>query len=471
MTTPFSHLSRRNFLEALGLTASGVLLFPPEARAVTAEPNYLVMVYFSGAWDQLLGLDPRSAMEAKYQRVGGKPPTSGIEPAYQESADATPFVQQVLTATAGTGVQTRGNLTFGPAVPDTMLAHAADLCVVRGMNMDTLTHEVGRRYLTTGKFPRGLVAAGSSLNTVVAAQTHAAVDMPNIAVATETYNENLPSFASAIGVMTYRDMLTVMQQQGGNIGLAAGSEAALRAFEDADDSCAQHGYDVTGLVQAFTSSRVTARGLINPTKSALFNFTVPPTAALTELYTAFNLATSADLVGMRGRAAMAGQAMVNGVSNVVSVELANGLDDHFDLFNQQAVSQRDGWDALGRLIAYLKAKTIPGSSKSFWERTSLMVFSEFSRTPLINARDGRDHHLVSSCVLAGPGIKGNTVFGASSDAGMQAQKWNFATGAVDATAGRPIRPSDVHATLLQSMGLSYSHLSNQSPAPLQKILV
>ena len=70
----------------------------------------------------------------------------------------------------------------------------------------------------------------------------------------------------------------------------------------------------------------------------------------------------------------------------------------------------------------------------------MLVFSEFSRTPMINTRDGRDHHLTSSCLVAGPGIKGNTVFGASSNTGMTTQKWNFATGALDPTAGALIRP-------------------------------
>ena len=68
-----------------------------------------------------------------------------------------------------------------------------------------------------------------------------------------------------------------------------------------------------------------------------------------------------------------------------------------------------------------------------------------------------------------PGIKGNTVFGASSNTGMTTQKWNFATGGLDATGGAVIRPADVHATLLDSMGLSYSHLSNQAPRLISAI--
>ncbi|MGV3621866.1 MAG: DUF1501 domain-containing protein [Archangium sp.] len=466
-----SFVSRRSFLEVLGLAAGGFALRQTPlggAFAQGADPHFMLLVYFSGGWDQLLALDPRNATQTQYQRVGGRAPTSGIEPAYVQTAAETAFVDQVMTATGGTGVQTDGNLTFGPAIPQSMRDHWRDLCIVRGMNMDTLTHEVGRRYLLTGKFPRGLSASGSSLNTVVASQTGTRGDIPNIAIGTESYNEGLAAASTAIRVGTYRDMLTVMQPQTGTT-LPTASESAVRAFEDGDDTCEQHGYDVSGLVESFKDGRTMARQLVNPSKAALFNFAMPAPTGLSELYSAFSLNTSADLTGVRGRAAMAGQAMVNGVSSVVAVQMASGLDDHFDLFSQQAVSQREGWDALGKLIAYLKTKTVPGTTKNFWQCTSMLVFSEFSRTPLINTRDGRDHHLVSSCMLAGPGIKGNTVFGASSNQGMGVQKWNFNDGTLAPSNGKVIRPCDVHATLVDSMGLSYSHLSNQTPQLIRAI--
>lgn len=465
-----SFTTRRAFLEVMGLATGGLLLRRTPlglAQAADPKPKFMLLVYFSGGWDQLLALDPRNASLAKYQRQSGRAPTSGIEPAYQQTADETPFVADVLAATGNTGVQQRGNLSFGPAVPDTLLAHASDLCIVRGMNMDTLTHEVGRRYLLTGKFPRGLAASGSSLNTVVSANAGSG-DMPNIAISTESYNEGLPPSATAVSVQSYKDMLTVMSAQSGT-ALPTASESAVRAFEDQDDSCEQHGYDVGGLVTAFRSSRTLARGLIQPAKASLFDFKVPAPTALTELYSAFGLSTAADFTSPRGSAAVAGQALVNGISSVVAVTLSNGLDDHFDLFSQQAVTQRDGWDALGKLISFLKSKQLGTTGESYWDNTSLLVFSEFSRTPLINARDGRDHHLTSSCLVAGPGIKGNTVFGASSDTGMATQPWNLTTNQLDPTGGVVVRPSDVHATLLDSMGLPYEHLSNQSPRLISAI--
>jgi hypothetical protein len=91
------------------------------------------------------------------------------------------------------------------------------------------------------------------------------------------------------------------------------------------------------------------------------------------------------------RAAVAGQALANGVSQVVAVTLGEDLDDHFAWAGQQPASLRTGFDALGRLIASLKTKPAPGTTKTMWQCTNLMVFSEFSRTPMINA--GRPRHV------------------------------------------------------------------------------
>ncbi len=53
--------------------------------------------------------------------------------------------------------------------------------------------------------------------------------------------------------------------------------------------------------------------------------------------------------------------------------------------------------------------------------TLIVLATEFGRTPEINVNDGRDHHpKVFSCLLAGGGIKGGTVHGASDERGANA---------------------------------------------------
>lgn len=467
--------SRRSFLEIASLLGGGLFFketfLGNAARAAGTDPQFLIMAYFGGGWDQLLALDPRDASAAAYQYAAARAAGgSGIYPAYAEMAAGDPLVQSVMTATAGTGVQTRGAMTFGPAMPASLMDHYQDLAILRGMSMDTLTHEVGRRYQLTGKFPRGLAPNGSSLNTVWAAQTAGLGDLPNLAISTESYNESYPADATAVKVNSSADVRTVLQPQAVNPSLAAGSEGALQAWEANSDSCEDHGYDATGLVSAFRASKAQARRMTNSSAASMFNFTFPVPASLASLYGAFNLNAAADLLTPRGKAAIAAQAMTQGVSNVVSIQLANDLDDHFDEAGSQSVQLREGFDALGRLIAWLKGATVPGSTKTYWQCTTIMAFSEFSRTPMINARDGRDHHLASSMLIGGAGIKGNQVFGATSNKGMNAQKFDFGTGAVDQANGHSLRPADVHATLLRSMGLDWSHLSNQSPALITKLL-
>ena len=116
-------LSRRGFLKVSSLATGGVLLeksgFGGPAHAAGTDPKFLLLVYFGGGWDQLLALDPRDNTLAKYNFSNGgmTAPSTGIQPAYQPIADSDANAQSVLTATAGTGVQTSGNLTFGPAVP------------------------------------------------------------------------------------------------------------------------------------------------------------------------------------------------------------------------------------------------------------------------------------------------------------------------------------------------------------------
>jgi hypothetical protein len=74
-------------------------------------------------------------------------------------------------------------------------------------------------------------------------------------------------------------------------------------------------------------------------------------------------------------------------------------------------------------------------------KTMIMVSSEFGRTPKINATAGRDHWpKVFSVMLAGGGIKGGTIYGAS-----------------DATASEPDRdavgPADLATTVYHQLGI------------------
>ena len=76
------------------------------------------------------------------------------------------------------------------------------------------------------------------------------------------------------------------------------------------------------------------------------------------------------------------------------------------------------------------------------DETLVAVAGDFGRTPRINAMAGRDHW--PNCytqLLAGGGIRGGTVYGASDRNAAYVKD-------------RPVSPADFHATILHAFGLS-----------------
>jgi uncharacterized protein (DUF1501 family) len=113
----------------------------------------------------------------------------------------------------------------------------------------------------------------------------------------------------------------------------------------------------------------------------------------------------------------------------------------------------DGWDTHGDNFNALKSRMLPTldaglsalftalSAKGLFDSTVVFVTGEFGRTPKINARAGRDHYpRAMCCLLAGGGIRGGQVVGASDARGE---------GPLD----RVITPDDVAATFYTALGI------------------
>ncbi len=461
------NLTRRAWLKGLGLLGLGSTMGGLErALAATGGPGSPLLIHctFDGGWDQLMALDPRDATQYG--------PESVIHPAYDLLADAD--TQAMLAATGGTGIiRPAGSaIAFGPAM-GALTQHYGRLCVIRGMTMETVTHDVGRRYFLTGKFPQGLAANGSALGTVVAAAVGDERPVPNLVVAGESYNAGLPLFASGLSVRRSADLLSVLSRLGAPLPDA--SQQAVDAWHTAE-KCSDRLYDGEGAVTAWADARDRAAVLASGQLGSHFQFTKAPSAEIQALYSAFGVDTSSnqaltgDLGGAKGFAMIAAQAITQGVAQCVSIPLVSSLiDDHDDNWTTgHAPALRAGFDALASLVKVLET-TKDESGVAYIERTLILVTSDFARTPRLNARGGRDHHLASSCLLLGRGIAGNRVIGATRDDNFGEQPVDPETGLV-AEGGVLVRPADVHATLLTALGLGTDSVSNQNPTVLQAAL-
>jgi hypothetical protein len=117
-----------------------------------------------------------------------------------------------------------------------------------------------------------------------------------------------------------------------------------------------------------------------------------------------------------------------------------GWDHHANL-HQGVIDQCCMIDQpTGALLTDLK-------QRGLLDETLVLFGSEFSRLPMSQGTDGRDHNIPGySMFLAGAGVKKGFSYGATDDIGMKA---------VD---GR-MHVNDLHATLLALMGLDHKELT------------
>lgn len=459
-------VSRRGLLKggaalALGAGAAfgGVSAVGRLARAAAAPhpdgypPRHYIFCYFGGGWDVLLSLDPRDPAVFSNGAMG----TTRIQPAYEllQNNPGAPY-RDVLGD---------GTMFLGPYMGE-LAAQAHRLCVVRGMSMDTLTHEVGRRRFLTGRPPSGLAARGSSTDTWLASQLGADEPIPNLALRVESYNAgDLPNFASALKANGVDDLLRVLRPAGPALGEL--QERQLDALLSQVAACPSA--TRSGLWQTAESSRAKARQMVEEDLGGLFDLrsNAPEMQALRGFYGIPNTGAAA-LSSSAAMAALAATAVMSGVSRAVSVRITSrSLDTHFANWNvDQGPIQAEAFTAIARMLDHLASAPYPdGSGASWLDRTVVVGFSEFSRTPLLNGNGGRDHWLGNSCFLAGGNIAGGKVIGGSSNIGMNPLPIDLSTGgacALDADRLVPcpespgvevVRPEHILSALYEEIGL------------------
>src|SRR5262249_20153977 len=87
------------------------------------------------------------------------------------------------------------------------------------------------------------------------------------------------------------------------------------------------------------------------------------------------------------------------------------------------------------------------------DQTLVIWGGEFGRTPGAQGKDGRDHHPYGFSVwLAGGGVKGGQVYGATDDFGYRARVNRCST-------------AELHATMLHLLGLDHKRLVFQRHGP------
>ncbi len=135
-----------------------------------------------------------------------------------------------------------------------------------------------------------------------------------------------------------------------------------------------------------------------------------------------------------GKGCLMARRLVEAGVKVVEVVL-DGWDTHQDNFERTKKLMGALDPAMSTLMKELEARHLLDS-------TLIVCMGEFGRTPKINAQDGRDHHPQAwSAVLAGGGIRGGQVYGATDAAGEK-------------VADKAVSVPNLFATLVTPLGLN-----------------
>lgn len=135
-----------------------------------------------------------------------------------------------------------------------------------------------------------------------------------------------------------------------------------------------------------------------------------------------------------GQGCLLARKLVESGVRVIEV-VSGGWDMHTDVSGGTA-------DRLPELDVAVSALLKDLQERGLLESTLVAIGTEFGRTPDINMNAGRDHYPAAySCVLAGGGIKGGTVYGETDGSGKKVKS-------------NPVKPEDFLATIGHGLGLN-----------------
>jgi hypothetical protein len=324
------------------------------------------------------------------------------------------------------------------------------ISIVRGINMETLAHDTGRRRFSTGKPPSGVQARGSSAATWLASKFGAHDLIPNLAVRVESFNQDQPTYASAMSFSSVSDMLEALRPA--DPALHPNVQLQIDEFIAQSAQCGQSLR--SSLVQNANASRMKAIEMVASGLDTKFDF-LAQTDEMDKLRERFGFDRNQNgLNSPQARAALAARAITSGLCRCASIAVTRGLDTHYDDWEtNQGPRQRVGFNAIARIMDELSETPYPDGQSSWMDHTNIVAFSEFIRTPMINQRGGRDHWLMNACLAVGPDIKGGQIVGASSNQGMEPMATNLKTGKAELGA-TIIKPEHILQTLYHAAGVT-----------------
>ena len=393
------HVTRRRFLHTVssGAIAAGALNFRDlmslQAADLRGEGRAMILLWMAGGPSQLETFDPKPEHEN-----GG--PTEAIE-------------------TSVPGIRIAQGWEQTAKVME-------EIALIRSMNNREGNHQRASYQLHTGYVPSGSVKHPSFASAVSQELADPDFDLPAFVSIGPTIG------AGFLGVDYEPFVVNNPGQLPQNVGTTVPDqryERRLGLLGRLEDEFAGRGAEA--VVESHKQLYGKASQMVLSDQTKAFDFAEEP-QSLRDRYGDSQF----------GRGCLLARRLVEAGVTFVEVR-SNGWDTHQENFERtgQLAGQVD--PAMGTLIADLK-------DRGMLDRTIVVWMGEFGRTPRVNPRTGRDHYpRAFNVAMAGGGVRGGQVIGATTADGMQ-------------VAERPVAVGDLLASVCQSLQVDPNH-ENISP--------
>ncbi len=409
-------MKRRKFLKnLLGVGIASALPMTLVRPAYGATPDrFLITVSATGGWD------PTSIMDPK----GNAPRPDGLGPVNNFSAGQ---------------IKTIGNLVYAPyadtieAPPSDDLGHMDNffakhyerLLVINGIDTQTNGHDSGRRFVWSGQLEEGFP-------TIAALAAAPFADQPMAFISNGGYDFT----ASLVAPVRTSNASTFSQLAFPNSQFPDNADLQQFGFHS------QTSYNLIQQAREERLVRLRAQESL-PKRQAQMDQLQVVRGSEVELQDLLAFLPEDVSDGLAGQAEIAVAAFASGLAVSANLSLG-GFDTHGD-------HDEDHTDSTTELLAGIDHLWEQIELQGLQDKVTVIVGSDFGRTPFFNEGAGKDHWNVTSIMAMGAGITGNRVIGATTDT-FEAIKMNPDTQGQDDN-GVIVTPQHVHKSLRNFLGV------------------
>ena len=439
--------NRRDFLNhtafGFGASVAGILLaqqgtaghqtstrpLAPRLSHFPASAQRVIFIFCTGGPSQLETFDPKPALRRYHgQRIPESYRTEGLALQFMKASEGTLMASPFEFRRSG-----HSGLEISSLFPH-LAAHADELAVIRSCHHDSFIHGPASSIVNTGSALLGHPSMGAWITYGLGSLTD---NLPAYIAMTDAGFRVGPAVSYGSGFLPAIYQGTVVRTEGSPVSNLnpVGAPGQQRTMLDT--------------LQRWNSRFASARPEDSRLSAQLANYELAfrmQTAAPDLMKIEDETEATRALYGVDrepttrfGRMCLLARRMVE--RGVRYIQLFNNdWDGHGECAaNHQANADRTD-QPIAALLTDLKQRGLLDSTLVVWA-------GEFGRTPVMQGSNGRDHSPYGFSVwLAGGGVRGGTVHGATDDFGFKAVE-------------KPTSIHDLHATILHLLGIDRERLT------------